>query len=72
MNTTTRTELRNGTADLNTSIASLAEKAAQMTDAELSLLIRIMDMVTGNTARRQFVMNYTGRMKDLPEILETI
>jgi len=58
--------------NLNASISSLAEKAAQMTNAELSLFIRIMDMVTGNPARRQFVMNYTGKMKDLPAILETI
>ena len=65
MNTTIKT-------NLNSSISSLAEKAAQMTDDELSLLIKIMDMVTGNPARRQFVMNYTGKMKDLPAILETI
>lgn len=65
MNTTIKT-------NLNSSISSLAEKAAQTTDAELPLLIRIMDKVTGNPARRQFVMNYNGKMKDLPSILETI
>ena len=65
MNTTIKT-------NLNSSISSLAEKDAQMTEAELSLLMRIMGMVTGNPARRQFVMNYNGKMKDHPAILETI
>lgn len=65
MNTTIKT-------NLNSSISSLAEKDAQMTEAELSLLMRIMDMVIGNPARRQFVMNYNGKMKDLTAVLETI
>ena len=58
--------------NLKTSLPALANETAQMTDEDFSLFIQIANMIIGNQARRQYVMSYTGKMKDLPAILETI
>ena len=43
-----------------------------MTDNELKLLKDIMDTIDGRPDRREFALQWTGRMSDLPEALKAI
>lgn len=43
-----------------------------MTDSELKLLKDIMDAIDGRPDRREFALQWTGRMSDLPEALKAI
>ena len=43
-----------------------------MTDNELKLLKRIMEVIDGRPDRREFALQWTGRMSDLPEALKAI
>ena len=59
-------------SDEDNLIIALASVAAKMNDEQLALLLRIADLIKDRPDRRQYAMDYTGKMKDLPAILETI
>ena len=44
----------------------------EMTDDEIKLLDRIMELISGRPDRREYALNYTGKMKDLPAALAQI
>lgn len=65
-------EQKSETMVQNFTVAAIAASVTKMTDEEFSLFIRIIDLVKDKPDRKQYVMNYTGKMKNLPAILETI
>ena len=50
----------------------IIDGARKMTDSELDLLIRIIDLIKGRPDRREMALSWTGRMADLPEALAQI
>ena len=50
----------------------LAALVDSMTDSEIELLRQIMTATDGRPDLRQYALNYTGRMKDLPAVLAKI
>ena len=44
----------------------------EMTDDEIKLLDRIMELISGRPDRREYALNYIGKMKDLPAALAQI
>ena len=51
---------------------TLANKFLKMTEKEQTTLLAIMEMVSGNQARREFAERWTGKMEDLPAALAQI
>lgn len=51
---------------------TLANKFLEMTEKEQTTLLAIMEMVSGNQARREFAERWTGKMEDLPAALAQI
>ncbi len=50
----------------------IAEMFLEMNETERALLLEIMDLITGNPARREFAVAWKGKMADLPAALRTI
>ncbi len=49
-----------------------ADMVMQLNDKQRDLLIQILELLIGRPDREEYVLNYTGRMKDLPAALAQI
>ena len=50
----------------------LAEQYLSMTDHQRALLMEILELISGNPARRDFAAAWKGRPEDLPAALAEI
>ena len=50
----------------------LAEYFLEMNETQRALMLEIMELITGNPARREFAAAWKGNMKDLPAALVKI
>ena len=59
-------------AEMMSMTKAIVKMADGMTDEQFKLLIEIMDLVTGRPDRREFALNWPGKMRDLPAALARI
>lgn len=53
-------------------LKKLEEQFLSMDEDQRTLMLDIMDLVSGRPDRREFALNYTGKIKDLPAALAQI